>query len=82
MPELGVAVGEPAGVLRRIGEGGMGVVYEAEHLKLGKRVALKLIAPERIGDPETAARFTREARATAQIEHPHIAAGFDVRSPG
>lgn len=64
-------------VLRRIGEGGMGVVYEAEHLKLGKRVALKLIAPERIGDPETAARFTREARATAQIEHPHIAAGFD-----
>ncbi|MDQ3035597.1 MAG: serine/threonine protein kinase, partial [Myxococcota bacterium] len=64
-------------VLRRIGEGGMGVVYEAEHVKLGKRVAVKLIAPERIGDPETAARFTREARATAQIEHPHIAAGFD-----
>ncbi|AKF09954.1 serine/threonine-protein kinase [Sandaracinus amylolyticus] len=64
-------------ILRRLGEGGMGVVFEAEHLKLGKRVALKAIAPERIGDAEIAARFTREAMATAQIEHPHIAAGFD-----
>ncbi|UJR86600.1 serine/threonine-protein kinase [Sandaracinus amylolyticus] len=64
-------------ILRRLGVGGMGVVFEAEHLKLGKRVALKAIAPERIGDAEVAARFTREAMATAQIEHPHIAAGFD-----
>lgn len=64
-------------LLRRLGEGGMGVVYEAEHLKLAKRVAIKLISPERISDANIAMRFTREAMATAQIEHPHIAAGFD-----
>jgi serine/threonine-protein kinase len=64
-------------ILRRLGEGGMGLVFEAEHLRLGKKVALKIVLPDLLGDPEVAARFAREAIATAQIEHPHIASGFD-----
>lgn len=76
-PWIGRVIDGRYRIVRRLGEGGMGIVLEAEHMKLGKRVALKIVAPERVGDPELAARFTREARATAQIEHPHIASGFD-----
>jgi serine/threonine protein kinase len=64
-------------VVRRIGEGGMGVVYEAEHLHLMKRVALKVIHPELARHEELLLRFKREALATGQLDHPHIAAAID-----
>jgi len=55
-----------------VGRGGMGVVYRAQQVALGRTVALKVIAPELLDDPTTKARFLREARAGASIEHPHV----------
>src|SRR3954452_12521671 len=54
------------------GRGGMGVVYRAVHLALERVVALKLIAPAFAGDPGFRARFVRESRAAASIEHPNV----------
>ena len=64
-------------ILAQIGDGGMGSVYEAEHLALGKRVAFKVIHRDLVSDEEALARFEREARATAAIEHPHVASAMD-----
>jgi eukaryotic-like serine/threonine-protein kinase len=60
-----------------LGEGGMGAVFVAEHLKLHKKVALKIVRAELAGNGEVAARFAREAMATAQFEHPHVASAID-----
>src|SRR5919202_3406370 len=54
------------------GRGGMGVVYRATELTLDRLVALKLIAPALAGDPDFRARFLRESRAAASIEHPNV----------
>jgi serine/threonine-protein kinase len=64
-------------ILRPLGDGGMGSVYEAEHLRLEKRVALKVIRPELVADDEVRERFEREARATASVEHPHVTTAMD-----
>ncbi|MCS6799736.1 MAG: serine/threonine protein kinase [Myxococcota bacterium] len=60
-----------------LGEGGMGTVFVAEHLKLHKKVAVKMIHPDLVGNAEVAARFAREAMASAQIEHPHVVSALD-----
>src|SRR5450631_546823 len=59
-------------VERLIGEGGMGAVYEATHLRLAKRVAVKVMARELTSNPEALARFHREAMVTSGLGHPHI----------
>ncbi len=59
-------------LIRRIGEGGMGVVYLAVQESLNRQVALKLIRPERMGLLEVEARFKREAEAIAELRHPSI----------
>jgi serine/threonine-protein kinase len=55
-----------------LGRGGMGVVYRGTELRLGRPVALKLIATEQASDPDVRERFEREARLTASIEHPNV----------
>jgi serine/threonine-protein kinase len=61
-----------------LGVGGMGVVYEAEHLVLGSLVALKLIRAERHAGPEATARFLREARTAARLSGPHVCRVLDA----
>jgi len=65
-------------VVEKVGQGGMGVVYRAEDLKLGRTVALKFLAPHISVSEEYRARFVREARALAAVDHPHICAVHEI----
>lgn len=57
---------------RRLGEGGMGAVYRAEHIGIGRDVALKVVRPDLLADATAAERFVREARAAGAIQHRHV----------
>lgn len=57
---------------RQLGRGGMGTVYEAQHLRLGGKVAIKILSPQFANDPRFRARFKREARAASKIRHPNV----------
>src|SRR3954466_6019742 len=61
-----------------LGRGGMGVVYEAQHVHLGRTVALKLLAPEWSQSADFRARFLRESRLAATLEHPGIVTVYDA----
>ena len=69
-------------VLRLIGEGGMGAVYEGVHLAIGKKVAIKIMSTELAAIPDARARFLREAQLTSRVRHPHAVDVTDVGSEG
>lgn len=64
-------------IVRRIGEGGMGQVYLAEHVKMRRRSAVKVLHQGMVNDPDAIARFNREASNASQIQHPNVAAIYD-----
>lgn len=78
-------VGETLGgclVLEMIGAGAMGRAYKAHHMKLDRDVCVKVLHPELMKDRRTQARFTREARAAAKLEHPGIVSVYDYDEVG
>jgi serine/threonine-protein kinase len=74
---VGSVLAERYRVVRLAGQGGMGLVYEAEHVHMQKRVAVKLLHAELSADAEVVARFEREALAAARIQHPGVVAAID-----
>jgi serine/threonine-protein kinase len=74
---VGQVVADRYLVLRKLGEGGMGQVYLAEHVKMGRRSAIKVMHPAMVHDPDAIARFNREAANAARITHQHVCAIYD-----
>jgi eukaryotic-like serine/threonine-protein kinase len=76
-PLLGTTLGDAYRIVRLIGEGAMGGIYEARQLRLDKRVAIKILARELAVNGEALLRFHREAEISSQLGHPHIITVFD-----
>src|SRR5689334_5976334 len=78
LPGAGPAARAPSAIggyvlLSELGHGGMGVVYRAQDPRLKREVAIKLMLPQFAANPQAKARFIREARAQAKVEHDHVA---------
>ncbi len=69
-------------IVEKLGEGGMGAVYKAEDTKLERTVALKFLASHLLNDEEAKARFLREAKAAAGVDHPNICHVHEVGEEG
>src|SRR6266849_9025959 len=74
----GFLISDKYRLLERLGAGGMGAVYLCEHIKMRRKVALKILPVQQAEDPASLARFYREARAVARLDHPNIVRAHDV----
>ena len=74
----GFIISDKYRLLERLGAGGMGAVYLCEHIKMGRKVALKILPIQQAGDVASLARFYREARAVARLDHPNIVRAHDI----
>lgn len=74
---IGTVIAERYRIVSRIGEGGMGEVYLAEHVRMKRMSAIKIMRSALVGEVEALRRFTREAENASQLSHPNIAAIFD-----
>ena len=74
---IGTVLNDAYRIERLIGQGGMGAVYQSTHLRLERRVAIKVMARELADDADALARFDREAKITSGLGHPHIVQVFD-----
>jgi serine/threonine-protein kinase len=74
---VGQVIADRYHVIKKLGEGGMGQVYLAEHVKMGRRSAIKVMSPSMIHDPDAVARFNREASNASRITHPNVCAVYD-----
>lgn len=74
---VGQVVADRYHVLKKLGEGGMGQVYLAEHVKMGRRSAIKVMNPSMVHDPDAVSRFNREAANASRITHPNVCAIYD-----
>ena len=74
---VGQIVAERYHIQRKLGEGGMGQVYLAEHVKMGRRCAIKIMAQSMMNDADAISRFNREAANASRISHPHVCAVYD-----
>ena len=74
---IGSVIADRYKILSRVGEGGMGQVYMAEHIRMKRRSAIKVMRPALIGDAEALQRFTREAENASKLSHPNVASIFD-----
>lgn len=76
-PLIGHTLGDRYHILSLVGEGGMGRIYLAEHVRMNRQCAVKIMRPTLVNDADAAARFAREASSAARIIHPNVAAVFD-----
>jgi eukaryotic-like serine/threonine-protein kinase len=74
---VGHVIGGRYRVVSQLGEGGMGQVYLAEHVRMKRKSAVKIMRPALVGDAEALQRFTREAENASKISHPNVASIFD-----
>jgi hypothetical protein len=74
---VGSILAERYHVLKKLGEGGMGQVYLAEHVKMGRRSAVKVMHPAMVNDADAIGRFNREAANASRINHPNVAGIYD-----
>jgi serine/threonine-protein kinase len=74
---IGAVIADRYHIQEKLGEGGMGAVYLGEHVKMGRKSAIKVMAQSMANDPEAIARFNREAANAARINHPNVCAIYD-----
>ncbi len=77
-PLIGKLIDNRIRLIRLLGEGGMGSVYEGENVRIGRRCAIKVLSVELSARPDAVKRFEREARASSRVEHPNIIAVSDL----
>src|SRR5256886_975870 len=74
---VGQVIADRYHVVKKLGEGGMGQVYLAEHVKMGRRSAIKVMNPSMVHDPDAVPRSNREASNASRITHPNVCAIYD-----